>query len=666
MKLIKITIQNFRSISLIDSFEPLDKGIISFIGPNGSGKSNILKAIALLKSVRILEESDIHVQENETDAAHISTVFIFDQKDEEILKENGLSLNYIEGFKVELNGIVGKPSGLVFSPIGYTKDIFNKTVVNLTRMRAAIKKAPLPTELAKQKTSLLEMLKGLYGFQEEELKAKLPEIINLASVFEKDVPIIGEVLVKLDSLNKFNVTEAIKKIWETLTIELLDIESYKIEQGAPITELTTRKEHPFVFDLLQLSGKTASDFEKAQGPRKIRIREAASYKLTKEIKNVWGSHELDFVIDKDNKDEWINFCVRTPQGHAIGLENLSDGQKWFLRYYARLAISKKEGKQIIWLFDEPGKDLHAKSQIDLRNFFEGIAESSQIFYTSHQPMMIPWHRLERIFVVENLQGNDERGVGTVVHKRFWQDNELSSPLKEALALFVGEDLLLGSQHVIVEGTSDFFYLMGWLRHFQNVSRADIWKKDYATLSRSFLPIGGYQKIPLYISFLTRDTGRVDCVAVMDSSTKTEDLKNILVNSGLGVFTKKVKTIGEILEIKAKNHKADFDIEDLFEPREYMETFSSFYKEKYPSVALPSPGDLGKITTAGPRITKRLEEHLLAKNPGYKINGRGLRLDKTGIAQSVYLTLTASQKNNFSKKTEVRFRKLLAGINNLFK
>jgi len=50
----------------------------------------------------------------------------------------------------------------------------------------------------------------------------------------------------------------------------------------------------------------------------------------------------------------------------------------------------------------------------------------------------------------------------MLHQRFWQDAELVSPLREALSLFIGEDLITGKNHIIIEGVSDYFYLIGCL------------------------------------------------------------------------------------------------------------------------------------------------------------------------------------------------------------
>jgi predicted ATP-dependent endonuclease of OLD family len=245
----------------------------------------------------------------------------------------------------------------------------------------------------------------------------------------------------------------LSKVFGQLNIELLQLNSYDIENNAPIAELNDGSKHPFLYDLLQLAGKSASAFTPTNTPLLSRRIAQASRELSSSISGVWVSHNLKFEIDKQGEN--LEFMVHTPQGHQVSLTDLSDGEQWFLKFYVRLAVAQKENKQILWLFDEAGRDLHTTSQIDLKGFFETISKDAQVIYTSHLAMMIPWHRLERIFAVENTTAE-----GTIVHKRFWKDSKLNSPLKEALSTFVGEYLLGGKEHLIVEGVSDYFFLWG--------------------------------------------------------------------------------------------------------------------------------------------------------------------------------------------------------------
>ena len=658
MRLIKFSISNYRSIEKIEDFTPFDTRITSFIGGNGSGKSNILKALAALKDDSKISDTDRHAKEEEELEISVTGEFQFSEEDMEILKTVGLTPNSIKGFQVKLTKTPGQAAQREFQPVGYGDGGLRNTKQRLIEAKRLYKKVNLPDEDQKQaREQFLDKFKDVESRSLEETKVLLGEFKTLIEPVKDQNPEINQKISEAEELLSFDLNKALNTVFNNLTIELLDLDTYAIEEEAPIAELKGRNTHPFLFDLLRLSGKTAEDFENAVGAMRSRIREMASRKLSSEISRIWKTHHLKFEIDR--QDQNLFFGVKTLQDHSIGLKDLSDGEKWFLRFYTRLAIATKDGRRIVWLFDEPGRDLHAKSQIDLKNFFENTAESSQIIYTTHQPMMIPWHRLERIFVVENFDGSKTDERGTKIHKRFWQDEELRSPLREALALFVGEELLTGLQHVIVEGISDYFYLQGWLRYFQNISDAKIWDEQFAELARSFVSVNGIDKIPLYILFLGRETvNKVNWVVVVDYSRKFEDLKTKMSSSGLGQWTTKVKTIKELAGL---SNKIDLDIEDLFEPKEYINEFKTYYQEHYQNVVLPSDTELAKLKSP---IAQNLDVLLKAKNPN-QVEGKPIRLDKVGIAQQVYLKLTKTRKKIFSGETEKKFKKVLKEINSLF-
>jgi len=105
--------------------------------------------------------------------------------------------------------------------------------------------------------------------------------------------------------------------------------------------------------------------------------------------------------------------------------------------------------------------LHPLAQRDLSAFFDNLAKTNQLVYTSHSPFLIDADRLDRarkVYVDENgtskvsadLRADDgditQRGAGYAVHA--------------ALGLTVAESILLGCQPIIVEGASDQHYLTG--------------------------------------------------------------------------------------------------------------------------------------------------------------------------------------------------------------
>lgn len=659
MKLHAFSVTNYRSIENLTAAKIIDPEITCFIGENGSGKSNILKALAAVKDTSLIKDSDFHARTEQQTEVAIYAKFLFGREDEELLGELGLNNDRIQGFEIKVLKKLGFNPETTFTLIGEVLDgagLPNK-LETLKILREFLSNTSIQAE--PDNPSFKERL--LAKFSELQLGSGTPEEIikELNSFFAPVRPQNQEVAAEIDkaisSIGR-DMGAILMDLFTRLSIELLELNNYPIENSAPITELKNRENHPFLFDLLVLSGRTANDFEKATGTRKSIIRETASNQLSEKIKSVWPNHTLDFMIDKDQGDQILTFSVRTPQKQPINLEDLSEGEKWFLRFYTRLAIAEKAGQQIIWLFDEPGSYLHAESQVNLKRFFEEIAKTSQIVYTTHQPMMIPWDRLERIFVVSNV--NDESELGTKVHRRFWIDDRFRSPLREAMGLFVGEEFLTGRKHVIVEGISDYFYLRGWLRYFQNTSDAKIWNQ----FSESMIPVGGIDKIPLYLLFLGRETSnQVNWVVVVDFDSKLKDLHDKLASSGLSEWASKTKTIREL---SGTQKQGEIDIEDLFKTDEYLREFRDFYASAYPTVQMPDEKDLAAIKVDG-KIAKQLEKLLVAKNPGLTPNGHKLRLDKTGIAQSIYSKLINSKRSVFSRETEAAFKDVLKEINKMF-
>jgi hypothetical protein len=133
-----------------------------------------------------------------------------------------------------------------------------------------------------------------------------------------------------------------------------------------------------------------------------------------------------------------------------------------LSFYLVFLVESVDAHQgAILLLDEPGISLHPLAQRDLSAFFDGLAETNQLIYTSHSPFLVDADRLDRarkVYVGENgtskitadLRASEgditQRGAGYAVHA--------------ALGLTVAESLLLGCEPVIVEGSSDQHYLSG--------------------------------------------------------------------------------------------------------------------------------------------------------------------------------------------------------------
>lgn len=671
MRIKSFSIKNFRSIESIMDFKIIDSKVTTFIGGNGSGKSNILRALASLKDTRLLSDTDYHAKDEPDKEIRVSAEFTFSDEDTELLEKVGLNISFIRGLIVTLVKPRGQNHKFNFEPLGLTQEfgIDRNTAINLLQdANQALKNLTLvDPDAAKRKQELENILSvPTSSITAEGLKTVIdtakPLMASLASL-------APEPIAKLEQANEivsYNLGAALQRLFDEVGIEFFSLDNYLIEEEAPLSELKNGETHPFLFDMLTLSGKSADDIEQARKSVKISLLSAANRQLTSELLRVWTTHALEFLIDKDG-EQLVTFNFRSPQGHPVGLNSLSEGEKWFLRFYTRLAIAERSAKQVIWLFDEPGRDLHAKSQIDLKAFFERISGHSQVIYTTHQPMMMPWHRLERIFVVENTNQVDNE-KGTVIHKRFWKDEELKSPLREALALFVGEELLTGKEHLIIEGISDYFYLQGWLRFFQRKnSSTKIWTEQFSESTRSLTPVSGINKIPLFLLFIGRETGnQVNWVVLVDTGKKLEELNKQIGSSGLAKWAHKVTHLGALIGVNnVENAEAqNVDIEDLFTKDEFFHDFIEYYSVSYPNVALPSLDEF-REETINRRAVEGIELLLQKQNPDIKINGKDITLDKPGVAQHVYYKL-ANGTSKYSEETGRKFRAVLKETDNLFK
>lgn len=191
------------------------------------------------------------------------------------------------------------------------------------------------------------------------------------------------------------------------------------------------------------------------------LLQSASTLLTSQFRSWWkqGEYRFRFEADGEHFRIWVSDDRRPEE---IELEGRSTGLQWFLSFYLVFLVESADAHEgAILLLDEPGISLHPLAQRDLSAFFDSLAETNQLIYTSHSPFLVDADRLDRarkVYVGENgtskvtsdLRASDgditQRGAGYAVHA--------------ALGLTVAETLLLGCQPVIVEGTSDQHYLSG--------------------------------------------------------------------------------------------------------------------------------------------------------------------------------------------------------------
>jgi hypothetical protein len=216
------------------------------------------------------------------------------------------------------------------------------------------------------------------------------------------------------------------------------------------------------------------DFQHPQGrqPTETEIAEIATQKrertillnsagteLTKKFREWWkqGDYTFEFQADGDHFRIWVS-DARRPE--KVELEDRSSGLQWFLSFYLIFLVeSERDHRNAILLLDEPGLSLHPLAQRDLSAFFENLAKTNQIIYTTHSPFLVDADMLDRVRKVFVAADGSTKASADL--RRGNEDPRKSGAtyaIYSALNMNVAESILYGCQPVIVEGPSDQHYL----------------------------------------------------------------------------------------------------------------------------------------------------------------------------------------------------------------
>lgn len=189
------------------------------------------------------------------------------------------------------------------------------------------------------------------------------------------------------------------------------------------------------------------------------LLQSASAKLTKEFRNWWkqGDYRFRFAADGDHFRIWVADDKRPEE---VELESRSTGLQWFLSFFLVFLVESEDAHEdSILLLDEPGLSLHPLSQRDLSSFFDNLAKTNQLVFTTHSPFLVDPDRLDQVRAVY-VDTNGATAISTDLRAGKAASPEFKSvyAVHSALGLSVSDALLQGCTNVIVEGPSDQTYM----------------------------------------------------------------------------------------------------------------------------------------------------------------------------------------------------------------
>lgn len=210
--------------------------------------------------------------------------------------------------------------------------------------------------------------------------------------------------------------------------------------------------------------ETAPDSEmlariaEAKRTRSILLQSAGT-QLTERFAEWWhqGDYRFRFEADGHHFRIWVA-DARRPQ--EVELEHRSTGLQWFLSFFlVFLQEAKGAHANSVLLLDEPGLSLHPLAQRDLSAFFEGLAATNQLIYTSHSPFLVDSDRLGRARKVFVDRDGSTRVTGDLMEGEGTDSKRGAAfAVRAALNMAVAEAGLGGAQAVLVRGRVEQTYL----------------------------------------------------------------------------------------------------------------------------------------------------------------------------------------------------------------
>jgi len=417
--------------------------------------------------------------------------------------------------------------------------------------------------------------------------------------------------------------------------------------------------HQAVLALLRMADVGLAELAGESGYETMKAKiEAVSINLTDQVLEFWKQNE-DLEVEVDIKSDsteaapfnegpnlYLRIKNRRHRGVSTPFDQRSRGFIWFFSFLVWFdsvqhhldPSGKKRGGSLILLLDEPGLALHALAQADFLRYIDTLSEQHQVLYTTHSPFMVNPERLSLVRVVE-----DREKVGTVISESLsGTDDRTIFPLQAALGWTIAQNLFITKRNVLVEGPSELVILQATSALLESSGRAGL--RDDATI----VPVGGIGNVVTFVSLLGANGLKV---AVLHDYAGNPDQKlQDLVRQKL-LAQKSVFNVSQFRDLQKLGQSTTVsDIEDLFEPAEYLEYFNAAFSKQLGGVVI-TEADLPK----GSRVVARIEQALAA---------RGLKLRPSGgfnhyTVASVFGT---TQPRTLSGATLDRFSALFEALN----
>jgi hypothetical protein len=580
MKLVKARVNMFWNF--IDSKEvEIEDDVTCLVGKNESGKTAFLKALYQLNPAYENGEK-IHTtndyprwklardrrDKNIEETCFSEGIFNFEENDYQLInqfisdnfqidlpRETQISISRLYNGNLKISLIY--PESAIVNQLAIRipelSDFSEKyTGISFERFIEIIDEEITNSPVEKKKNKILKELRDLVIKFDFEIGSKLPDEL---------VTIIGGLIPKFFYFSNYSILEG-----------RMDIDKLSKQDKGTLSESERT-----AYSLLKLANIKFSDILNTNFEQRVSELEAAANLITQEIFTYWTTNvDLSVTLVPDPKE------INTPNGPSIvqrfidirlndlrhqvttNFSRRSAGFQWFFSFIAAFSEFEAEKRNIIVLLDEPGLNLHARAQNDFLKFInERLAVNCQVIYTTHSPFMIEPEQINRVRLVEDLTTRLDPDKGAKISTDVLSVNsDTLFPLQAALGYDIAQNLFVGNNNLIVEGISDYLYLLLFSERLNELDR------EHLNSKWVIIPVGGIDKIPTFIALLGAHLG----ITVLIDASITQYQKLIDLVSKGNIKKNRIIALDSITNISRSN------IEDLFKPEEYLYIYNQAFNE----------------------------------------------------------------------------------------
>lgn len=656
MQLQSFRVQNFRSIN--DSGLITTEQLTAILGRNESGKSNLLLALQMLnppegiKEVQAIKNypRDRKLDECSEDTPLLKTTWSLSDKEKSHLAELFPRAKTVSSVQISRN--YGTTRYYTFMNLASHDFSTEETRKKIKKLLAKIEIEF--DKLDPKKDSVIDSIKENLGVitPKDGLSAntwcvEVGDVLNnvrkllLANNIETDdiESLIDELEEKAEAFNDSDKEqEALNWLGSIIPVFIYVDDYPELNGHHNLNEYNSRKNQRNLTNedrnfekLCKVSGINPIQLIKESQDSETRnqLVNRASAVMTKEIRRLWQDRQLKvrFNVDSHFFDTYVSDPNST-YDVEVNLNERSRGFKWFFSFYTTFFADTNNGEaeNAIILLDEPGLYLHAKSQSDLLKHLDEDFDN-QIIYTTHSPFLVP---TKKVTLVKTVSIDESKG--TTVTNDPTGDSTTLFPLQAALGYDIAQSLFIGSNNLIVEGVTDFWYLNSISDYLKSINRTGLDAKIIIT------PAGGAQKVSYMVSLLSSQN--LNVVVLLDEERESKATRDELVDNKV-IHKNNILFVSECLDIEI----GEADIEDLLDRDVFLDLVKSTYSD-----------DL-EFNEKIPRVAKQAEQAVRSKKQNFV---------KAKPAREFMKLLGTSPKQVMTESSIDLFEKLFKLINTKIK